>query len=370
LLTNGDTIAFAHNGNLPSVAALQAFLRSKGRAVDDDVSDSKLMVEAIGVYVEEGMTLPDAIQHAYPLFTGAFSAVAMSKDVLVAFRDACGIRPLSLAKLNGGYVVASETCAFHTIGATYIRDVEPGEMVVISQDGLKSIRIAPARPAFDIFEFIYFSRSDSELVGRSVYEVRKSFGRNLAREFPLALDVVIPVPETAVPIALGYAAESGVPFEMGLAKNRYIHRTFIQPEQRLREQGVKLKLAPIRETIAGKRVAVIDDSIVRGTTSRQIVQLMWEAGATEVHFLVSSPPIKYPDFYGIDISKQSELLAATKSVEEMRDYLGATSLGFLSLDGVIHAIGLPKDQLCTSCFTGEYPIDIKERRSEFSHQTT
>jgi amidophosphoribosyltransferase len=323
-----------------------------------------MIAEAIGALMREGKGLEDAITEVYPLMTGAFSILIMSKDKLIAVRDACGIRPLSIAQLNGGYIIASETCAFPPIGAKYLRDVQPGEMVVIDESGLRATQLAPANLKLDIFEFVYFARPDSDLLGKSVYEVRRNFGTQLAKEYTPEADVVIPVPETGIPAAIAYSRASGIPLELGLTKNRYIHRTFIQPEQHIRDQGVKAKLTPIIDCIKGKRVIVIDDSIVRGTTSRQIVQMLFEAGASEVHFLVSSPPVKFPDFYGIDTPKQGNLLAATKSLEEMREYLKATSLRFLSYEGMIKATGIPEDQLCTSCFTGVYPIDIKERAKE------
>lgn len=358
-----NAIALAHNGNLPSTEALERFLAQKG--IDsDDFSDSRMMAEGIGVHLRAGASLEDAVRAIYPLMTGAFSALIMSRDKLVAIRDACGIRPLSLAKLNGGYVVASETCAFPPIGAELVGDVLPGEMVVISDAGISRRQLAPSEQKLDIFEFVYFARPDSELLGKSVYEVRRNFGAELAREKRIDADVVIPVPETAIPSAIGYSRESGIPMEIGLAKNRYIHRTFIQPEQHIREQGVKAKLSPIAGVIRGKRVIVIDDSIVRGTTSRQIVRLLQDAGAREVHFLAASPPVRYPDFYGIDTPKQEKLIAAVKSVEETRAYLGATSLQYLSFEGMIRATGIPERSFCTSCFTGVYPIDIRERARE------
>ena len=242
--------------------------------------------------------------------------------------------------------------------------VKPGEMVVVDGKGLHRKQIVKSIQKLDIFEFVYFSRPDSILLGQSVYDVRKKFGEELFRENKIYADVVIPVPETAIPVAIGYANLSHVPFEMGLIKSRYIHRTFIEPEQHIREQGVKLKLAPLKEAIKGKRVIVIDDSIVRGTTSRQIVKMLFETGAKEVHFLVSSPPVKFPDFYGIDLPRQSDLLASDKSVKQMNTYLGSTSLNFLSYAGMIKATGLPESLFCTSCFTGKYPIDIKTRKKE------
>lgn len=360
----GDwSIALAHNGNIPSTIALRKFLHGK-QIETDKLSDSRMIAQAIGVLVKEGASLPDAIKNTYPLMTGAFSILVMSKDRLIAIRDECGIRPLSIAKLNGGFIFSSETCAFQTVGAEFMRDVLPGEMVVIDAGGLRSEQLVAPNPKMDIFEFVYFARPDSHLLGKSVYSVRRNFGVQLAKEYPLRADVVIPVPETAIPVAIGYSNESGIPLEMGITKNRYIHRTFIEPEQHIRDQGVKAKLTPIAEVIKGKRVAVIDDSIVRGTTSRKIVEMLFGAGASEVHFLVSSPPIMFPDFYGIDTPRQKDLLASTKSIPEMKEYLGATSLQFLSYQGMIKATGIPENQFSTSCFTGEYPIDIKERMKE------
>lgn len=361
-----DRLAFVHNGNLPSTKALRDFLNEKGANTDTE-SDSELMAEAILWHLKQGMNLPDAVAASFPLFTGAFSILAMDATTMVAARDEYGIRPLSLARLNGGFVVTSETCALSPVDATFERDVNPGEMVIIDGTTFSSRQLAPANQKLDIFEFIYFARHDSHLMGKSVYEVRKNFGRQLAKEYKVEADVVVGVPETSLPIALGYAEESGIPYEMGLNKNRYIQRTFIQPDQKLRDKSVKMKLTPIPEVLKGKRVVVIDDSIVRGTTSRPIVELLFEAGAKEVHFLVSSPPIRFPDFYGIDTPVQENLLAFGKSVEEMRAFVGATSLYFLSVEGMLDATGLPKDAFNTSCFTGVYPIDLKERFGEFSH---
>jgi len=356
-------IALVHNGNLPSTRALTEYLRARD-IVTDDFSDSRMMVEAIAVAMREGKKLEDAIAEIFPLMTGAFSLLILSGEKLVALRDRCGIRPLSIATLNGGYIVASETCAFPPIGAKHLRDVEPGEMVVIEEGSIRSVRLADGDQKLDIFEFVYFARPDSHLLGKSVYEVRKNFGVKLAREHVLEADIVIPVPETALPAAVGYSQESGIPLEIGLTKNRYIHRTFIAPEQHIREIGVRAKLTPIPEVIRDKRVIVIDDSIVRGTTSRQIVKLLFDSGAKEVHFLSSSPPVRYPDFYGIDTPKQQNLLAASRSLDEMREYLAATSLRFLSYEGLIQATGLSEEVFCTSCFTGVYPIDIGERAQE------
>jgi len=359
-------IALTHNGNLPTTDELEKFLKEQG--IDtSEFSDSRMMVEAIAARMREGGEVSQAIKDVAPLFTGAYSILVMSQDTLIAFRDQCGIRPLALARLNGGFVIASETCAFAPIGATFEREIAPGEMIIIDEGGMRSEQVLPANPKMDIFEFVYFARPDSTLLGKSVYEMRKLCGVELAKEYKVEADVVIPVPETAIPAAIGYSQATGIPMEAGLVKNRYIHRTFITPEQHVREQGVKAKLTPLPTVIRGKRVVVMDDSIVRGTTSRQIVAMLFEAGAKEVHFLVSSPPVKFPDFYGIDTPKQGDLIAATKSVEEIEKYLGATSLRYLSFEGMIRATGLPADQFSTSCFTGVYPIDIRDRAKEIRY---
>lgn len=357
-----NDVALAHNGNLPSVAALKKFLEDKDISTDD-CSDSTLMTKSLDYYLQHGNSIKEAVIKCYPLLTGAFCLTILTKDSLVAVRDTFGIRPLSLGKLDGGYVIASETCAFHTVGAEFVREIQPGEMVIINENGLESVQIEPSQTKVDIFEFVYFARPDSNILGKSIYEVRRNCGIKLFEEFPVNADIVVPVPETAYPVASGYSKASGIPMEMALVKNRYIHRTFIQPEQHSRDLGVKLKLTPLTEVLKGKKIILMDDSIVRGTTSRQLVKMLFEAGCTEVHMIISSPPVKFPDFYGIDTPKQERLIASHKTVEEIRQFLGATSLYFLSLDGLIASTGLPKDLFCTSCFTGQYPIDIGERKS-------
>ncbi len=353
-------IAFAHNGNLPSTLALEAFLGQRG-IVRTGLNDSQMMAAAIGSYVREGRGLANAVELAWPLFTGAFSCVVMIKDTLVAFRDECGIRPLSLGSLADGFAVASETCAFDTIGAGFLRDIKPGEMLSVSAAGVSSRQLAKSRTKLDVFEYVYFARPDSRVMGRKVNEVRRELGRTLAREYPTPADVVVPVPDSAIPAALGYAEESGVRFDHGFIKNRYIHRTFIRPTQSMRDREVRTKLNPVPEAIMGKRVIVIDDSIVRGTTTGQIVHMLHGAGAREVHVLVSSPPIRYPDFYGINTPNQNDLIAARMDVEGIRRHIGAESLGFLSFDGMIKATGWPRSKLNTSSFDGVYPIDIGTR---------
>lgn len=361
--TKGGNIAVAHNGNLPSTKKLEEFL--KGKKIDTyNLNDSEMIAHAIAFYVSEGNSLEKAIKNAYPLFTGVFCLLVMDEKNIVAVRDSFGIRPLCLGKLNGGFVVASETCALDIIGAKFLREVKPGEMVIISNIGLKSIQIEKGNQKLDTFEYVYFARPDSYLMGKSVDEVRQNLGKELAKENQLKADIVIPVPDSAIPAAIGFSRESRIPFEMGLIKNRYIHRTFISPEEHTRHRIVQLKLNPMKHIIKGKKIIVIDDSIVRGTTSKQIIKMIRNAGAKEVHLLVSSPPVKFPDFYGINTPDQKELIAAMKKIPEIAKELGVDSIHYLSLKGLIKAIGLPEDILCTSCFTGEYPVDIGEKALE------
>lgn len=373
---NETDFALAHNGNIPSVQNMLHFLQEKNIETTN-LNDSALMARVIQTFLNEGESLTNSIKKMYTIVSGAFSCVILTKDSLVAFRDPWGIRPLSIGRRQNigehyTYFVVSETCALDTVGAEYIRDVEPGEMIQIREgkDGftrVESIQISTGiSPKFDIFEFVYFARHDSVLLGQSVYEVRKNFGKLLAQERKIDVDVVIPVPETAIPAALGYSEESKVPFEFGLTKNRYIHRTFIQPTQNDRDTKVRMKLLPLKCAIKDKRVAVIDDSIVRGTTSKRIVKMLFEAGAAEVHFLVTSAPIRYPDFYGIDTPNQKELIASDQTIAQIKDYLGVTSLTYLSVDNMIKATGLPRDRLCLASFTGEYPIPLFEKEKTFS----
>ncbi|MBI3486015.1 amidophosphoribosyltransferase [Candidatus Daviesbacteria bacterium] len=358
-----NLVTLVHNGNLPTTKKLEEFLSSKNVDITN-LNDSELMQRAIEYFLKQGESLEQALKKSFPLFTGAFSVLVMTKDKLAAIRDEYGIRPLSLGKLNGGFIFASETCAFDVIQAEFVRDVNPGEMVIVDDSGLKSQQIVNGKLNLDIFEMVYFARPDSMLMGKKVNEIRRNLGINLAKENKIEADVVIPVPDSAIPAALGFSKESKIPFDHGLIKNRYIHRTFIRPEQHLREQSVQMKLNPLPEVIKDKRVILIDDSIVRGTTLKKIVRMIRGAGAKEVHVLISSPPTKYPDFYGIDTPKQTELIAATMNEDEVRKKLDADSLHYLSLEGLISATGLSKDTFCTSCFTGEYPIDIGERKLE------
>ena len=363
---DGKHIAVAHNGNLPSTKKLEQFLKSK-KIDTKGMNDSEMIAHAIAYYVSSGQALEQAIKSAYPLFTGVFCLLVMDETKVVALRDQCGIRPLCLGKLNSGYVFASETCALDVIGAKFLREVKPAEMVVVDKKGLTSFQIEKGNQKLDVFEFVYFARPDSILMNQSVDQVRQNLGEQLAKEYTIKADVVIPVPDSGIPAAIGYSRQSKIPFNMGLIKNRYIHRTFISPEEHTRHRSIQLKLNPMKHILEGKRVIVIDDSIVRGTTSKQIIKMIRNAGAKEVHLLVSSPPVKFPDFYGINTPTQKELIAATKNTKQIAEELGVDSIYYLSYKGLIKAVGIPEKELCTACFTGEYPIDIGERKKEINY---
>jgi len=350
-------IALAHNGNLPQTTKLERFLQSKNIPLTT-LNDSEMIHATVEYFSSQGNSLPQSIKKAFPLFTGVFNLLIMTKDSLAAVRDPKGIRPLCIGKISSGFAFSSETCALDAIGATFIRDVLPGEMVIVNKLGLRSFILAQGKEKLDAFEFVYFSRPDSVLLGQSVNQVRKNLGKYLAKESPVKADVVIPIPDSAIPAALGYAEISGIPFDHGLIKNRYIHRTFIRPAQKLRDKDIAMKLNPLHEIIYGKRVAVVDDSIVRGTTAKKIVDRLRTAGAKEVHLLISSPPVRYPDFYGIDTPSQKTLIASQMPIPKIAAYLGADSLHYLSYPGLIKAIGVPESRLCTSCFTGRYPVNI------------
>ena len=301
-----------------------------------------------------------------PTLRGAFCLTFMDETTLYAARDPQGVRPLVLGRLERGWVVASETAALDIVGASFVREVEPGELIIIDEDGLRSQRFAPAQPAGCVFEFVYLARPDTTISGRSVYESRVEMGRQLAREHPVEADLVMPTPESGVPAAIGYAEQSGIPFGNGLVKNAYVGRTFIQPSQTIRQLGIRLKLNPLKSVVAGKRLIVIDDSIVRGNTQRALVRMLREAGAKEVHVRISSPPVKWPCFYGIDFASRAELIANGLSVNEIAASLGADSLGFISQDGMMAATEQPTRNMCTACFTGNYPIELpaEERRGK------
>ncbi len=357
----GRSLALGHNGNLVNTAELAALVRRRdGATTDSDLVASLLAREL------PGRDLGEAALEILPRLRGAFCFVFIDERSLYAARDPFGLRPLSIGRIPGGFVVASETCALDIVGATFVRDVEPGELVRIDERGLASERFAEApRRALCVFEFVYLARADSRLSGRTVHEVRRELGRRLAREAPAEADLVIPVPDTAVSAAQGYAEASGIPYGEGLMKNRYVGRTFIEPAQSLRELGVKLKLNPIPDAIRGRRLVVVDDSIVRGTTTRQIVQALREAGAAEVHARITCPPIRWPCFYGIDMSTRSELVASDLSVEQVRAFVGADSLGYLSLEGMVAATGWPAETFCRACFDGEYPVPVPEEAGKF-----
>ena len=350
----GGTFSLAHNGNLVNQEELKAKLKEKSVQIYSS-TDSEIISNLIKTNPEE--SIEKNIKMVAAQLKGAFSLVIMTENKLIGLKDPFGFHPLALGKLGDSYLFASETCAFNLIGAEFIREVEPGEMVVIDKEGVKSTRILPGnRKALCIFEFVYFARPDSTIYGTNVALSRQKMGRRLAREYPVQADIVVPVPDSGISAAIGYTAQSGIPYEEGLIKNRYIGRTFIQPEQLIRDFGVKIKLSPIKEIINGKRVILIDDSIVRGTTSQKIVKLVRDAGAREIHVRISSPPIFFPCFYGIDTPNREYLRAANHSLEETRKWLGADSLGYLSIEGLCSVFDkISADNFCLACFDGKYP---------------
>ncbi len=353
------TVALGHNGNLVNAEELRARLIAEGVRLRSS-SDSELIAALIAN--EEG-PLDEAVSAAMAALDGAYSVTAIADGTLVAFRDPHGFRPLSLGRLGGDWVVASETCALDLLGAALERDVGRGELVLVDAGGPRAVQALPAAGsgALCIFELFYFARPDSHLEGTEVHQARVRMGERLAREAPVDADLVLPIPDSGTPAAVGFARASGIPFSEGLIKNRYVGRTFIQPDQELRQQGIRLKFNPLDE-VAGRRVVVVDDSIVRGNTMRQLVTMLFEAGAAEVHLRISSPPVIGPCFYGIDLPDAGQLVAASRSVEEVREYVGATSLAYLSLDGLVEATGRPARSLCRACLTGHYPTPIPQGR--------
>ncbi len=364
-------IAVAHNGNLTNGLTLRRELIAQG-AICQSTSDTEVILHLVAR--SQRPKLIERFIEALRQLEGAYALVCLTNKKLIGVRDPLGIRPLIIGKLKDSYILCSETCALDIIGATFVREVENGEVVVISEEGIESHWPFPRQPARPcIFEYIYFSRPDSVLGGRSVYNVRKQMGRQLAIEAPAEVDVVVPIPDSGVPAALGYAQELGVPFELGIIRNHYVGRTFIEPTQQIRSFGVKLKHNANRAVVKGKRVLLVDDSIVRGTTSVKIVQMMYEAGAREVHMRIASPPIKHPDFYGIDTPEQKALLAATHTIDEMREFIGVTSLAFLSVEGVYKSVGFEArnnalPQFTDHCFTGEYPTRLTDLIGESAKQ--
>jgi len=361
--------AIAHNGNLTNAAALRRELIERG-SIFQSSSDTECIIHLMARSIQK--TLAERIKDALRRVEGAFSIVAMTRTKLIGVRDPLGVRPLVLGRIGDhGWALSSETCALDIIGADFLREIEPGEMVVIEADKVETTRpFAPAQSRFCIFENVYFSRPDSIIGGRSVYETRRQIGVELAREAPVAADLVCPVPDSGTPAAIGYAFESGIPFGMGIIRNQYMGRTFIEPTDHIRNMGVRLKLNVNRALIKGKRVILVDDSVVRGTTSRKIKDMILEAGAAEVHFRIASPPTAWPCFYGVDTPERSKLLAATMSEDEMRDWIGVDSLKFVSLDGLYRAAGEPagrdpaSPRFCDACFSGDYPVAPSDKIEE------
>jgi amidophosphoribosyltransferase len=367
----GDAgFALGHNGNLTNTVELADQLGMlPGFGADaiefDSTTDSALVAELVAQQWgtkqrSDGRELETALEKVLPRLAGGFSLVLMDDAHLVGVRDRHGFWPLVLGRVEGGWVLASETAALDIVGAHFVRDVEPGEMVVIDATGLREYKWAEPDPKLCLFEFVYFARPDTYLYGRSVHAARQRMGEELARQSPVEADMVMPVPESGIPAAQGYARAAGIPYGDGLVKNRYVGRTFIQPNERLRSGGVRLKLNPLPENIRGKRLVVVDDSIVRGTTTKQVIAMLREAGADEVHFRVSSPPYRWPCYYGMDTGRRSELLAADMTVGEIADYLKVDSLAYLELDRLVTATGAQPDSFCTACLSGEYPVPVPD----------
>ena len=363
--TKYGTLALAHNGNLTNtgdLAELVQKLEGSATSMSGVTTDTEIMTALIALQNEKNVEA--SALAVLPQLEGAFSLVFMDEQTLYAARDRHGVRPLVLGKLETGWVVASESAALDIVGAAFVREIEPGEFVAIDSNGVRSQRWAEAQPKGCLFEYVYLARPDTTIAGSGIHKTRVAIGAQLAKEAPAEADLVIPVPESGTPAAIGYAKESGIPFGLGLVKNSYVGRTFIQPSQTIRQLGIRLKLNPLREIIEGKRIVVVDDSIVRGNTQRAIVRMLREAGAREIHVRISSPPVKWPCYYGIDFATRGELIANGLEVEEIRRSIGADSLGYVSLDGLISATQVPSERLCSACFTGEYPMSIPEDMSE------
>jgi len=351
-----NTIAIAHNGNIINARYLYEELAEQGytfrSATDTEVIANLILSSTEGDFV-------DRIRYAMRRLQGAYSLVLMTNRGLYAVRDHFGVRPLCLGSIDGGWVIASESCALDHIGASFIREVEPGEIVAITENGMESYQEKSDRRGLCIFEFIYFARPDSVINGRLVHLARQAMGAGLSQEYPVDADMVMGIPDSATAAGIGYAHESGIPLAEGLIKNRYVGRTFIEPDQRIRDLGVKLKFNPLPQMLDGKRLVVVDDSIVRGTTTPSVVRILKRAGAKEVHMRICAPPLRYPCFFGVDMATRQELIAAQKSIPEIRDFIGADSLGYLSIPGLVKAVALPKDVFCMACFTGDYPIPVQ-----------
>lgn len=354
--SEGLTIALAHNGNIINSKLLRDELQERGYHFHTS-SDSEVIANLI--LASPGQNWQEKIEYAMHRLQGAYSLVILTENKLLGVRDPFGVRPLCLGTIDGGWSIASESCALDHIGAQFIREIEPGEIVTIDSQGVKSFKKEDGKKALCIFEYIYFARPDSIIQGKLLYPAREAMGRILAEEYPVDADFVMGVPDSATAAGIGYSHASGIPYCEGLLKNRYVGRTFIEPDQRIRELGVQLKFNPLSRIIAGKRLVVVDDSIVRGTTTPHVVSLLRKAGAAEVHLRICAPPIRYPCFFGVDMATKWELIAARKTVPEIREHLGADSLGYLSLDGLIRAVDLSRDIFCLACFTGAYPIPVQ-----------
>ena len=354
-------LALAHNGNIINSYQLKAQLETQWSCEFSSTTDSEVVAYLLAN--APGQTWEERVFHCMRTLEGAFSLVALTPDTLIAARDSLGIRPLCLGQLNNGWVIASETCALDHLGATFVRDLDPGEVVVIDNNGIRSAKKqpddSPQKRALCVFELIYFARPDSILDGQLVYSVRQAMGAQLAKEHSVDADLVIGIPDSSTAAAVGYAQESGIPYSDGLIKNRYVGRTFIEPEQRLRDLGVRQKFNPLTEVIKGKRLVVVDDSIVRGTTTPHVVNLLRKAGALEIHMRVCAPPIQHPCYMGVDMATRQELIAANNSVEEIRSMTGADSLGYLSVEGLLKVAGNDRGGFCDACFTGNYPVPVQ-----------
>lgn len=354
--TRTESLALGHNGNITNSKFLRDELQQGNHSFRTS-TDSEIIVKLI-MYAP-GKNLVNKIQHTMRRLQGAYALVMLTKDSLIAVRDPMGVRPLCLGSLNGGWTIASESCAFDHIGASFVREIEPGEIVVINKNGLNSYNEESIKKALCIFEYIYFARPDSTIQGKLLYPARQAMGAILHREHPVDADLVMGVPDSATAAGIGYSNASGIPYAEGLLKNRYVGRTFIEPDQRLRDLGVALKFNPLTAVIAGKKLVVVDDSIVRGTTTPRVIHMLRRAGAKEIHMRICAPPIRHPCFFGVDMATKWELIAAQKTVEEIRDFIGADTLGYLSIEGLLESIGLPREIFCLACFTGEYPIPVQ-----------
>jgi len=361
-----NSIAIAHNGNIVNTELLYEELSDQGYTFRTS-TDTEVIANLILSSPEKSWA--DRIRYAMHRLQGAYSLVIMTNNTLFGVRDPFGVRPLCLGTIDGGWVLASESCALDHIGANFIREIEPGEIVSINENGVDSYREEAGKRALCIFEYIYFARPDSVINGRLLYPARQAMGEGLAEEHPVDADLVMGVPDSATTAGIGYSHKSEIPLGEGLIKNRYVGRTFIEPDQRIRDLGVKLKFNPMPQMLAGKRIVVVDDSIVRGTTTPKVLKLLRRVGAKEVHMRICAPPIRYPCFFGVDMATQRELIAAQKTVAEVRDFIGADSLGYLSIDGLIKAIALPKEIFCMACFTGDYPIPVQLEMDKLALET-